>query len=443
MAPATRLRRSIQALQAEYDSGNKKPLEDLWRAWIGIRQLPSDHPNSLFTLGGYHGVPGGYCNHGNVLFPTWHRAYLLKVENALRSIPGCEAVTLPYWDETDDDSLSDGVPAVLTRATVALDGVEVPNPLRSFTLPADLQDVDVEGADYSKAAGYQTVRYPLSGLVGTEQDRLKTAEHNQQFANEAINVSLLNQNIVTWLKWTVIDDGAPVAGGRVADRIRQSLDAPNYTVFSNTTSAAEWNTDHPLMTATSVESPHNSVHLAVGGFDLPGFDASPIDGANGDMGENDTAAFDPIFYFHHCFIDYVFWVWQKRHASTDNLDIIDGFPGTSASEHIPPPGTPAGTALNLYTPLHPFVIEDNGRSRPFTSADCLNIETQLGFSYEPGSLEEMGIQGTAPEDEAGPPAKVLVVSAIDRSAIRGSFLISVYGHIGGRRVRLGDRKSVV
>ena len=54
------------------------------------------------------------------------------------------------------------------------------------------------------------------------------------------------------------------------------------------------------------------MHLAVGGFDIPAYDASPITGANGDMGENDTAGLDPIFFFHHCFIDYMFWTWQRR-----------------------------------------------------------------------------------------------------------------------------------
>lgn len=30
-------------------------------------------------------------------------------------------------------------------------------------------------------------------------------------------------------------------------------------------------------------------------------------GSHGDMGENETAAFDPIFFFHHCNIDRMFW----------------------------------------------------------------------------------------------------------------------------------------
>lgn len=107
-----RVRRSIEDLQADYKHGNKKPLEDLMRAWKGIKELPADNPHSFFMLGGFHGEPfrgggwgssaywGGYCNHGNVLFPTWHRVYLLKLEAALQSIPGCADVMLPFWDET-------------------------------------------------------------------------------------------------------------------------------------------------------------------------------------------------------------------------------------------------------------------------------------------------------------------------------------------------------
>ena len=65
-------------------------------------------------IGGYHGEPfrgagttdgqtwwGGYCEHGTVLFPTWHRAYLHRLEKALQSIEGCEGVMQPFWDECD------------------------------------------------------------------------------------------------------------------------------------------------------------------------------------------------------------------------------------------------------------------------------------------------------------------------------------------------------
>ena len=164
-----RIRYSVRQLQEMYDNGNKEPLENLWRAWMGIKALPPEDINSFFNLAGYHGEPftgggaynpkywGGYCNHGNVLFPTWHRVYCLKVEEALRTI--VPDVTLPYWDETSEDSLKMGIPKALTQQTVLLpkreddpegttyitvDGEEyhrVDNPLISFTLPEKIDDL--------------------------------------------------------------------------------------------------------------------------------------------------------------------------------------------------------------------------------------------------------------------------------------------------------------
>jgi len=169
----------------------KKPLEDLMRAWKAIKELPADDPRSFFTLGGYHGEPfrgagwgssaywGGYCNHGNVLFPTWHRVYLVKLEEALQSVPGCEQVMLPYWDETSADSLQNGIPWALTQKDFVLDGQTSPNPLRSFVLTKNIKDhINGDNPDYSKPKGYETVRYPLSGLVGTAADRAATEKHN-------------------------------------------------------------------------------------------------------------------------------------------------------------------------------------------------------------------------------------------------------------------------
>jgi tyrosinase len=63
----------------------------------------------------------------------------------------------------------------------------------------------------------------------------------------------------------------------------------------------------------------------VGGFfQWATYNADPIRGANGDMGENNIAAFDPIFFFHHCFVDYAFWQWQVRHQQTSAITIKPG-----------------------------------------------------------------------------------------------------------------------
>src|ERR1700741_2488480 len=255
MATALRVRRSIQDIQDDYAKGNKAPLEALMRAWKGIKELAPDDHRSFFWLGGLHGEPfrgagwgssaywGGYCNHGNILFPTWHRVYCLKLEEALRSIPGCADVTLPYWDETSEDSVTKGIPWALTQKDFVLDGNPIANPLRSFIFPKEIVD-NISGDDpsYTKPKKYETVRYPLSGLVGSDAHRAATEKHNAFYPNYDTNVELLNNNIVNWLTSVIIINGQP-RPTHVKKEYEDCLNAPNYTVFSNTTSAAQWAQD--------------------------------------------------------------------------------------------------------------------------------------------------------------------------------------------------------
>jgi tyrosinase len=44
---------------------------------------------------------------------------------------------------------------------------------------------------------------------------------------------------------------------------------------------------------------HNKIHIWV----------------NGSMSEVDTAAFDPIFWSHHCMIDRIWWLWQLKQSN--------------------------------------------------------------------------------------------------------------------------------
>ncbi|MEY2644126.1 MAG: tyrosinase [Cyanobacteriota bacterium] len=444
-AGACRVRRSLSDLQADYDAGKTEPLDTLMRAWRGIKALPPTDPQSFFMLGGFHGEPfrgpgstnsawwGGYCQHGTVLFPTWHRVYLVKLEDALRSIPGCESVTLPFWDECSLQSQQNGIPRALTDEMWLLDGEWIDNPLRSFVLPMAIQDnlasddgSNPDSPNYSKPAGYETVRYPLSGLVGTEKDQQNTLDHNAGFPNYAANVKTLDANIMAWLTMPVVSGGK--TRGLVVDRFIACLDAPNYTLFSNTTSQKAWNKAHPhgVRPVVSIEDPHNFMHLAVGGYDVPAYNASPIAGANGDMGENDTAALDPIFYFHHCFIDYTFWIWQQRHGCTQHFTMDPQDPGSYYDSNTAPPpaGANLGDQLSMSTPLLPFTRADGSS---YASRDCIDIVSQLGYSYGPGSLDDYAQQSAAPPTaSASAHRQSLLVSGLDRSRIPGSFIIAAY-----------------
>jgi tyrosinase len=452
-----RIRRSIESIYNDYLIGQKsgspalqKPLNDLIRAWKGIIELGHTDPNSFFNIGSLHGEPfrgggygsaawwGGWCNHGNILFPTWHRAYCLGIEDALRTIEGCEDVALPYWDETGPETAENGVPEIFLQPKFLLNGEYIDNPLYSYKFAQNIVDnISGDKSLYSKYKGYNTVRYPYSGLVGTEEVRMATLAYNREYysVNDTKASTILCTNVKAWLQNGTWQDGKWQGGVGVRQKFFNCLDAPNYTVFSNTTSAQAWNDNAPPeKQVMPLEAPHNDIHLAVGGFEVPGQEFSPILGANGDMGENDTASFDPIFYFHHCFIDRCFWLWQVKHECTDYLEVIAQYPGTNSVDNQgPTPGVAGGTWLTLESPLQPFKKPGSGNDRGFyTSNDVANIEKQLGYTYDaPGNAGRF--LGGLPD--ATHATHSVRISGLNKNNIAGSHQLVVYGLFPGETER--------
>lgn len=457
-----RIRHSLQEIVQKYDSGeDRTSLENLVKAFRGIQNLGSSDQNSFFVIGGYHGEPfatnpdpkqpfwGGHCHHQTILFPTWHRAYMLCLEGALQSIEGCADVMLPYWDEClAVGSTDDPIPWVLTSPYFPPDSTQ-PNPLYSYKLQEKLVDTEEDPGDadrYTKPAGYETVRYPLSGLVGTPDDANATTIHNQAFADPKVNASYLNANVKQWLAGTVniTPDPADPTNKNVPDtysvysRFKKCLDAPNYTVFSNKASSGQWIKDHGHDVphyVVSLEEPHNAIHLSLGGFyDAGQYNADPILGANGDIGENETAGFDPIFYLHHTFIDYVFWTWQVKNQATSHLDILDipKYPGTLSGGL---PGIPYDEPLDMTTPLYPFKKPDGS---DYTSNDVTDIKNSLNYDYSPGSLTVLAQEPalTAPRD--GTFKRLLQTPPISRADHKGSFVIRTYARTpSGKEIAIG------
>jgi tyrosinase len=125
---ASRIRKDINSLSATERDTLKK-------AFVGIMAKDPSDANSYFVQAGYHWLPAPlYCLHHVPGYNPWHRAYMLSFENALRSVPGCENLTLPYWDITAP------FPDLLKSA-----------PFDKYTLPQDI------GGGFQK--GYVTQRY--------------------------------------------------------------------------------------------------------------------------------------------------------------------------------------------------------------------------------------------------------------------------------------------
>lgn len=108
-----RLRKNVTSLSAQ-------EVETLRTAFTGIMGRAPDDPAGYFAIAGGHGLPHSWCLHHEDRFNPWHRVYLKIFEDALRSVPGCQDVTLPYWD-----------------VTTPLPGLFQQPPFASYTLPQD------------------------------------------------------------------------------------------------------------------------------------------------------------------------------------------------------------------------------------------------------------------------------------------------------------------
>ncbi len=217
--PTLRVRKSLATHCADYVDGNTTELDNLIAAFKAIQAFdPNDSTNgedSFWTIGSYHGEPmrtdpkpppppypkdyswwGGFCPHRVVLFPAWHRTYVLRLEEALRKHGPDPNLAMPFWDEcanvddskpwqptwTPNKANPTVVPWVLTTQDYPPNS-GVANPLYSYKLKQDLPDNEPTSANpdinrFLKPASYQTVRYPLSGLVDNAEDQAATAEHN-------------------------------------------------------------------------------------------------------------------------------------------------------------------------------------------------------------------------------------------------------------------------
>ncbi|MBD0693424.1 tyrosinase family protein [Streptomyces sp. CBMA123] len=143
-AAATRLRKDVTTLtDAEFAL--------LTTAFNGVMARDTTAPDGYFTLAGQHGLPKAWCLHHEDRFNPWHRVYLREFEDALRSVPGCQDVTLPYWD------ISTPLP----------DRLQHP-PFDQYVLPAD------PGATVhppvTKFFPYTTKRYSAAEITQNIQD---------------------------------------------------------------------------------------------------------------------------------------------------------------------------------------------------------------------------------------------------------------------------------
>ena len=176
-----------------------------------LQQLPTNNPYSFWAIAGFHGRPYvtspdgsevgiGWCNHRNVLFPTWHRCQMLLVlgffqkgfvqniilfrahlrhfEIALQTVmpDSKEPMALHYWAwEKEED-----IPDLLTQRSITINGHHFEtNPLHHYKFQEKIEFLNSSKEKEFIDAQDETLRYPFRIRHGNESDKEDADKHNQ------------------------------------------------------------------------------------------------------------------------------------------------------------------------------------------------------------------------------------------------------------------------
>ncbi|CAG8757341.1 27225_t:CDS:2, partial [Dentiscutata erythropus] len=421
----------VQSYQALFD----RSYEDMRSYYqiAGIHGLPYTAYDGV--TGGAHqynngtdwakGRWGGYCHHGDILFPTWHRPYMMLIESQLineakkiaaqypdtekeKYVEAANQLRHPYWDWADLKAIK-GVPQFFTDLQLELNTPtgkkNVTNPLKRYYLPVNVSYPLAPGTNPTDKpnytlpsmnfnpftpAGYPTVRHPNAKYEDRDD--------------------IMNINMSTYVQ------GVFRAGFYQMFHIDNYLHFSNHAVRgSNDTEMEDTNPGHPdpaqfvgYAHFASLETTHDGFHLVTGGL-------------AGHLSYPDITGFDPLFFFHHVNIDRLFALWQGV------------FPNSWLPE--------SGVAINgTYTDDLYNNVNENTSLTPFrksttdfwNSKDIRDIET-LGYTYpeltkykgqDPKNLQGYLLQLYKPDDHYG--RRIYAKLTIQAGKLVGPYSIRVF-----------------
>ncbi|KAL1950435.1 hypothetical protein VTO73DRAFT_5559 [Trametes versicolor] len=311
-----------------------------------MMDTPQDDPESFFQIGAIHGLPyvpwdgvgeasqaeaSGYCTHGSVLFPTWHRPYVVLYEQILQKHAiqiaskyvfegyswrkAAADLRQPYWDWATNAVPPPEVISMERVTIITSDGrrARVKNPLLRYRFDPVDPSFAVPFAKWPS-----TVRHPTSEAKDDVEALISMLQ-----ANQADLTSKVYNLLTRTHTWPSFSCNAPGDGDS---------------------------------TSNSLEAIHDAIHNCVGG--------------PGHMGDPAYAGFDPIFMLHHAQVDRLLSLWAALH------------PNIGVSEASASGGTftiPSNSAIDENTELTPF---RSRRSTFWTSRTAGGpCPTHLGYSY--------------------------------------------------------------
>ena len=318
--------------------------------------------------------------HGGPAFGSWHREWLRRFELDLQTIDS--SVTLPYWDLTDRQGTTDVIfeDDFMGPSGSSTDGKITSGYFQENVPEKERPDWWPNEDDGSPLGGFMV----MQGLT-TIESRTMT-EHATEAGLSLFNTTCITREIQSLSRLPTRDDIRDLMS------IGVFFDRPAFDTFS-----MQWER----------QGYHGPGHVFVGGL----------------MGQPPTSPNDPVFFLHHCGVDMIWALWQKRHDQSDashlpparrpNGDPVtrmghhledamwpwDGTLATNPNKAMPPPQQP-------FPPpdpdMRPPVFPDDAFSRNVDSSDIVrvvdlidhhNLPDDTSYSYDveiPFELETSG-----------------------------------------------------
>ena len=231
-------------------------LRQAYQALYDISETAPGDRRGYWAIAAGHGYTQDLCHIDANTFLPWHRAYIYVFEKMLSA-----ALQAKRGDD-----------GVLTL------------PYWNWTT-TDPETDDVNGipkvltdADYVDPDDNQTKPNPLASA--RSRYRVEISNPDQPFTKRFVSPGFAQQ----------------IPG--LAQQISNYLTLPQFQNFR-------------VFQSVFDSGPHGAIHVWVGGLDDPD---APTEA--GDMMQVVSAAYDPIFWLHHCMVDKVWYDWQKINGDT-------------------------------------------------------------------------------------------------------------------------------
>lgn len=293
-----RCRKNVRTMIVEYNAATDKTTTALYKfrqAVVALKAAPSQlapphnqanryddyvyvHQQSM--AGHPNSDPGPHPGHRGPAFFPWHREFLRRFEQDLRTVSGDPSICLPYWDWSVDKTPADaGYPffADFLGGNGSGAGIVVGDGVFASVNGWDLNVADFFDTDAQHRANVDK----LQRSFGTgDSPNLPT----RQSVIDALQVDEYDQS-----PWNINADGNH-SFRNLVEGWRGPIAGPNM---------------------------HNQVHVWVGGSMLPG-----------------TSPNDPVFFLNHAKEDELWAVWMQKYPTVPHYMPLDSEPPPAGHSHL-------------------------------------------------------------------------------------------------------------